>query len=101
VSRSAYLTELRPTLTLAFPIIVGQVSQMLIGITDTVMIGRVGKVPLAAAAFAHGLFMLVFIIGIGVLMSVSVLVARSHGAGQPRECAEYTWHCCWGWPGRW
>jgi MATE family multidrug resistance protein len=92
VSRSAYLTELRPTLTLAFPIIVGQVSQMLIGITDTVMIGRVGKVPLAAAAFAHGLFMLVFIIGIGVLMSVSVLVARSHGAGQPRECAEYTRH---------
>ncbi len=92
MSRSPYLTELRPTLTLAFPIIVGQVSQMLIGITDTVMIGRVGKVPLAAAAFAHGLFMLVFIIGIGVLMSVSVLVARSHGAGQPRECAEYTRH---------
>lgn len=92
VSRNPYIAELRPTLTLAFPIIVGQVSQMLIGITDTVMIGRVGKVPLAAAAFAHGLFMLVFIIGIGVLMSVSVLVARAHGAGQPRECAEYTRH---------
>jgi len=92
VSRSPYIAELRPTLALAFPIIVGQVSQMLMGITDTVMIGRVGKVPLAASAFAHGLFTLVFIVGIGVLMSVSVLVARAHGAGQSRECAAYLRH---------
>jgi MATE family multidrug resistance protein len=92
VARHPYFAELRPTLALAFPIIVGQVSQMLMGITDTVMIGRVGKVPLAAAAFAHGLFMLVFIIGVGVLMSVSVLVARAHGAGRSRECAEYLRH---------
>lgn len=92
MARSPYLAELRPTLALAFPIIVGQVSQMLMGITDTVMIGRVGKVPLAASAFAHGLFTLVFILGIGVLMSVSVLVARAHGAGQPRECAAYLRH---------
>jgi len=92
LSRSPYLAEFRPTLALAFPIIVGQVSQMLMGITDTVMIGHVGKVPLAASAFAHGLFTLVFIVGIGVLMSVSVLVARAHGAGQPRECADYLRH---------
>ncbi len=92
MSRSPFIAELRPTLALAFPIIVGQVSQMLMGITDTVMIGRVGKVPLAASAFAHGLFTLVFIVGIGVLMSVSVLVARAHGAGQPRECAAYLRH---------
>ena len=92
MSRNPYIAELRPTLALAFPIVVGQVSQMLMGITDTVMIGRVGKVPLAASAFAHGLFTLVFIVGIGVLMSVSVFVARAHGAGQPRECAAYLRH---------
>ena len=43
----AMLRELRPTLSLAVPIVVGQVSQTLMGITDSVMIGRVGKVPLA------------------------------------------------------
>jgi len=73
----AVLRELRPTLALAFPIVVGQVSQMLMGITDSVMIGRVGKVPLAASAFSHSLWIVVFIIGIGLLTSVSVLVARS------------------------
>ena len=44
--------ETRTTLALAGPIIVGQVSQMLMGLTDSVMIGRVGSVPLAASAFA-------------------------------------------------
>ena len=34
--------ELRPTLALALPIMVGQVSQMLMGILDSVMVGRLG-----------------------------------------------------------
>jgi MATE family multidrug resistance protein len=49
-------------------------------------------VPLAASAFANSLFTLSFIVGIGVLMSVSVLAARAHGGGQSRECAEYLRH---------
>jgi MATE family multidrug resistance protein len=92
MSHPAYMNEVRQTMTLAFPIIIGQVSQMLMGVTDAVMIGRVGKVSLAAAALTHGLFMLVFIVAIGVLMSVSVLVARAHGARQSRECAALLQH---------
>lgn len=93
MARSAdILRELRPTLTLAFPIVVGQVGQMLMGITDSVMIGQVGKVPLAASAFANGVCNLVFIVGIGLLLPVAVLTARAHGAREPRECAEYLRH---------
>jgi len=44
---STVLKELRPTLALAFPIIVGHMSQMLIGLTDSAFIGRVGTAPLA------------------------------------------------------
>lgn len=90
--RSAYFTEVRQTLALAVPIVVGQVSQILMGITDSMMIGRIGKVPLAASAFANGLFNLVFITGVGLLLAVSVLVARAHGAGRPRDCADYLRH---------
>ncbi|MFZ9681809.1 MAG: MATE family efflux transporter [Cephaloticoccus sp.] len=89
------LSEVRRTLVLAFPIIVGHLSQMLMGITDSVMIGRLGAVPLAASAFAGVLFTVSFITGIGILMSVSVLVARAHGAKEPRECAEYLRHGIW------
>lgn len=92
MSADSTFTEVRRTLALACPIIVGQLSQMLMGITDSVMIGHLGKVPLAASAFANCLFTVAFISGIGVLMSVSVLVARAHGAGHPRACAEYLRH---------
>ncbi len=92
MSPRSYIAELRETMSLAFPIILGQVSQMLMGITDAVMVGRIGKVPLAASAFANSLFTVVFVVGIGVLTSVSVLVARAHGARQPRECAEFLRH---------
>lgn len=87
-----FSTELRATLALALPIVVGQVGQMLMGITDSVMIGQVGKVPLAASAFANGVVNLVMIVGFGLLLPVAVLTARAHGAKEPRECAEYLRH---------
>jgi len=85
-------TEIRRTLALAFPIIIGHLSQMLMGIADSVMIGQVGTVPLAASAFGHSLFTVSFILGIGLLVSVSVLGARAHGAKQSSVCAEFLRH---------
>ena len=86
------LKELRPTLALALPMIVGQVSQMLIGITDAALIGRVGTVELAAAAFTHGIFGLAYIVGIGLLLPVGVFTARDHGAGDEAGCAAWLRH---------
>src|SRR5688572_10813725 len=89
---SAALKELRLTLALALPMIVAQVSQMLIGITDAAFIGRVGTVELAAAAFTHGVFGLFYIVGIGLLMPVGVYTARDHGAGDAVGCAAWLKH---------
>src|SRR5688572_27174025 len=89
---SAALKELRLTLALALPMIVAQVSQMLIGLTDTAFIGRVGTVELAAAAFTHGLFGLFYIVGIGLLIPVGVYTARDHGAKDAAGCAAWLRH---------
>lgn len=86
------LKEARATLALAFPIIVGQVSQMIIGVTDSVMIGRLGAVPLAASAFAGGFFAVFYVIGIGLLVPVAVLVSRERGAGNDKACAHWLRH---------
>ena len=72
--------------------IVGQVSQMLIGITDSAFIGRVGTVPLAAAAFTHSLFGMIYLVGIGLLLPVAVLTARDHGAGNDAGSAVWLRH---------
>ena len=87
-----YLREIRPTLTLALPIIVGQVSQMLMGVTDSVMIGRAGTVPLAASSFGGNVFSVFYVLGIGLLLPVAIFVSRARGAGQLAECAEYLRH---------
>lgn len=89
---SLYVQEARSTLRLALPIVVGQVSQMLMGITDSVMIGRVGTVPLAASAFANSVFGVAFMVGIGLLIPVAVLVARAHGARDDAEAGIWLRH---------
>ena len=89
---SVFFKEARLTLALAVPIIVGQVSQMLMAVTDSVMIGRVGAVPLAASAFAGGLFSVCYVVGIGLLMPVAVFVSREHGAGDDRAGARWLQH---------
>jgi multidrug resistance protein, MATE family len=72
---------------LSYPIIIGQVGIVLMGVADVVMIGKVDATNLAAAAFANSIFFLVSILGIGTLTAVSPLVAKSKGGGHPGECA--------------
>ena len=79
-------------LALAFPIMSGMLAQMLIGLTDTIMVGRVGVVPLAASAFVIALAHLPLVFGIGLLSSVAVLTAQAFGARQPKEAGEVLRH---------
>jgi multidrug resistance protein, MATE family len=57
-----------------------------------VMIGHAGTVPLASASFGGNVFNLFYIFGIGLMIPVSIFVARAQGAGDPRECGEYLRH---------
>lgn len=85
ISLRPLLTESRHTLLLAFPLIIGQLSQMLLGVADTVMVGRLGEVELAALAFASALFHVPFVFGLGLLTGVSVTTSNARGANAPQE----------------
>jgi MATE family multidrug resistance protein len=84
--------ELRQTLLLAAPITAGHVGQMVLGFVDTLMIGQVGVVPLAASAFGNAVAHFFIVIGIGLLSAVSVFVSHAHGAKKPREAGEMLRH---------
>ena len=75
--------ESRLTLRLALPLMIGQLSQMLLGVADTLMIGRLGVNEMAALTFANSLFHVPFVFGIGVLTAVSVFTSNSRGANDP------------------
>src|SRR5512134_3187261 len=84
--------EARPTLALALPIMAGMVSQMLMGLADTVMVGRVGVVPLAASAFVNAVAHIPLVFGLGLLSSIAVLTSQAYGARRPDEAGEIWRH---------
>jgi MATE family multidrug resistance protein len=91
----SFARECRDTLVLAFPLMAGQLSQMLMGVADTVMVGRLGVVPLGASTFANNVLVVPFVLGIGLLTSVSVRVSQASGANQPADAQEALRHGTW------
>lgn len=81
-----YKQEIKQTLLLSFPIVVGQLGQLLMSVVDTLMVGRLGAQALAAAAIANSLFTLVMVVGFGITVAVTPLTAIAYGAGKHSEC---------------
>ncbi|WP_413291086.1 MATE family efflux transporter [Bdellovibrio sp. HCB337] len=77
---------------LAVPIIIGNVGQTLITLTDTIMVGRLGADSLGAAGFTGGLFFVFMIFGIGVLAPMSALFAQSHSRNEHDEGGDLLRH---------
>jgi MATE family multidrug resistance protein len=82
------LSENRRTLALAVPISAGFVGQMLMGWADTIMVGKIGVIPLAACAFANTVLAVPLVFGFAVLSSVSVRASLAFGAGRKRMSGE-------------
>jgi MATE family multidrug resistance protein len=83
LSVSSLLDESRVTIRLAIPLIIGQLGQMLISLSDTLMLGWLGVTPLAACSFANTLIYLPMMFGIGMSMAVSIRVSQARGANDP------------------
>ena len=67
--------HIKHTLKLAYPIIIGQLGLIMMGVVDSMMVGQLGPAPLAAAALGNSFTILIHIIGYGVSMAVTPLVA--------------------------
>lgn len=84
--KAIYKRQILATLKLAIPVVIGQLGQVMMSMVDSLMVGHLGAVPLAAAALANGLFFLILVFGIGVSQALTPLVAESVGAGEPKRC---------------
>ncbi len=84
---AAWRRELRTTLRLAVPVIAVQVGLMLMGVVDTVMVGRVSAAALAAVALGNIVFYGVAQFGLGLLMALDPVVSQAVGAGDREGAA--------------
>lgn len=71
--------EIRATLRLGWPIILGNISQVALGLLDSAMVGYIHSSQLAAASFVNNLITIPLIIGIGLTTAIAPLVATAEG----------------------
>ena len=82
----AWLLEARELLRLAVPLAATQLAQMAILATDTIMLGHYSKEALAAGALGNTVFFLIWLVGCGIPMAVSPVIAHiqgAHAGGKP------------------
>ena len=80
---AAQTVALRRVLALSYPIIVANLSQIVIGIVDTAMISRVSTEALAAAAVASSVNIAAGMLFGGWATAAQVISARRYGEGRP------------------
>lgn len=74
--------EAKPLLKLAGPLLIAQMTQMLMGVSDTLMAGRLSSIDMAAVAVASSVFFPIMILVQGIIMALPPIVSRLHGSGE-------------------
>ena len=72
-------TELRATASLAWPMILSNLTMMLIGVTDVILLGWLGPKELAAGALGHNLAMICAIFCMGLITATAPMMASEKG----------------------
>ncbi len=80
---------------LAVPIMLAQLSQMGMGVADTIMAGRVSAADLAGVTLGGNLFWPPILLVAGVILSVSPTVSQLHGGGHVRRAGEVVRQAVW------
>ena len=79
IERGAWSSELRATLTLAWPLVLANLTQQLIQATDILLMGRLGATQLAAATLALNLTFTFNLLLLGILVASSPMMATALG----------------------
>lgn len=87
--------QVKKTLTLALPIILGELAQMFLHIIDTAMVGSVSYKHLAAAALVMSVINIPFVFGIGITISVSQMVSMANGRNDGKLVSHYLFNGFW------
>lgn len=75
-------------LKLAFPIILSNIGQALVSVVDSVMVGQLGDIELAAVAFAGMLIMNFLVVGMGFSIGLTPLTGKNYVLGRLGLCAK-------------
>ncbi len=76
-----FTSEFNTNLSIAYPIMLGQLGHILVALADNLMVGQLGPAQLAAVSLGNSLVFIALSIGIGFSFAITPLVAEADGAG--------------------
>jgi len=89
-SWTTYRTQYGVSLKLAYPVMVGQLGQILVSVADSIMVGKfLGTIPLAAISLAVSILIIPMVFAIGVAFGLTPLIAGADGKDDPAEAVKY------------
>jgi len=87
----AYLgQDLRKIMAIGLPLVANNLSSIAINVADTRMASELGTSQLAAVAIGSGIWIALFLLGLGVIMALGPTVAQHYGAGRLEEIGHET-----------
>ncbi|MDN5203437.1 MATE family efflux transporter [Fulvivirgaceae bacterium BMA10] len=87
-----YRQHFKKNITLAYPVMLSQFGHVMVGVADSVMVGRVGVESLAAASLANSIFHLLMMFGIGISYAITPLVAQADGENDYKKSGNLLKH---------
>ncbi len=80
---------------LALPIIIGQVGNVLMGLTDTFFVSKLGVIEIAASGIGNSVFFTTIVICIGMMVAGSSVVAEALGNKDPERVGKLYHSVVW------
>lgn len=72
-------------LRLSWPVVLGEIGWVAMGIVDVMMVGRIDAESIGAVSIGRALFMVFAVTGLGLLLGLDTVIAHAFGAGDRRE----------------
>ena len=91
LARPGWAAEARATLALSGPIVLTNLSQMALVVTESMLLGRLGTDALAAGVLGSSLFFALLAPGFGLALAAAPLQAQCRGAARLRGGAGRGW----------
>ena len=84
--------EMRPTASLAAPVVIAEVGWVAMQIVDIAMVGRLGPEAIGAVGVGSALLLAFSVFGMGLLLGLDTLVSQAFGARDRAQCDRWLRH---------
>ena len=87
--------HIQQTIKLSIPLVISQLTVMMIGVVDTIMSGRLGTIPLAAVSIGGAIWAIGIMFVLGILMAIPPMISELDGAQQRNKIGPLVRQLMW------